>query len=593
MRIPDITLAGKEAAKFSTSPSLPKPYDQVTGGTTSLTVTEIAIPFALYLLIYLSTISKVPSVATDSIQYINHIDASERFFHAHHLLYNSFAWMWIAFWRQLGVHTDSALLVSGLNAIFGALTLCVFYSVLRVRLGCDRLTAFLGTSLPAFSFSFWYYSGCVEVYIIPLFLLWVCFYILTGDHVGEKTFALVGFLNGLAVVLAQMSVLFAPVVFLAAWYAHRRGDLGVARSLRNYVLVAMPTAVIPYWAALLYVGRASSFKSAWAWLTLYANQPQYWSAPSFTTVVKAGAGLGQAFLGGHFIFAIPGARAWLERMLQGFYMTNEVYLVRNLGKGVAYLLVALSVALFLIVVTSLAAGLGHWSRLSSKKQALVYLLLVWTLAYTILVVFYTAVNAKLWIAQTLCLWMIFFVLLLGLRTNRGKSARSSEIILAVAVVLTFLVNFMGSIRFTLDKSNDYYYSRVGPLLSVSKQGDLIVIGTAWKFQPYLRRYGKASILSLTSVYRTSGASPESVQQVQSAIDHELAAGGKVVISGEALSPEKETIQRYPGITIFGTVWDRYRQRWHEIQAPTGVVYVLQQTPRNSTPAANPSTGVRK
>lgn len=590
MRIVDIIPADKEAAKSSTSPSVTKPYDEVTGATDSLTLTEVAIPFAIYFLLYMLTLSKVPSVATDSIQYINHIDASERFFHAHHLLYNSFAWMWIAIWRQLGVQTDSALLVSGLNAIFGALTLCVFYSVLRVRLGCDRLTALLGTSLPAFSFGFWYYSGCVEVYIIPLFFLWVCFYLLTAKHVDEKTFALVGFLNGIAVVLAQMSVLFAPVVFLAAWYAHRRGDHSVARSLRNYVFVAVPTSVIPYWAALLYVGRAGSFKSAWAWLTLYANQPQYWSAPSVTTVVKAGAGLGQAFLGGHFIFALPGARAWVERVLHGFYMTNEVYLVRNLEKGVAYLLVALSVALFLIVITSLAAGLTHWSRLSSRKQTLVYLLLVWTLAYTIFVFFYTAVNAKLWIAQTLCIWMIFVVFLLGLKVHSGKPARRPAVILAVAVILTFVVNFMGSIRFTLDKSNDYYYSRIEPLLSLSKQGDLVIIGTAWKFQPYLRRYGNASILSLTSVYRTSGASPESVQRVQNAIDNVLAAGGKVVISKEALDPEKETIQRYPGLAIFGTVWDQYRQRWHEIQAPTGLIYVLQETPAT---AGQPQTHPRE
>jgi len=116
----------------------------------------------------------------------------------------------------------AAILVSELNAIFGALTLCVFYSFLRARLACGRFTAILGTSLPAFSFAFWYYSGGVETYIIPGFFLWLALYALTADHVPAKAFLLVGFLNATAVLTAEMSVLFATVVLLAAWHSHRR-----------------------------------------------------------------------------------------------------------------------------------------------------------------------------------------------------------------------------------------------------------------------------------------------------------------------------------------------------------------------------------
>ena len=113
-----------------------KSHEPTMGTNRSLRMGELAVPFIAYSLLYVLTLSNVLSVATDSISYINQIDRGREFFHPHHLLYKPFAWMWIALWRQAGIHLDSAILVSALNAIFGALTLCVFYSFLRVRLAC-------------------------------------------------------------------------------------------------------------------------------------------------------------------------------------------------------------------------------------------------------------------------------------------------------------------------------------------------------------------------------------------------------------------------------------------------------------------------
>lgn len=212
--------------------------------TRSLGWSELAIPFAIYFSLYALTLSHVPSTATDSVYYINRIDSGTKLLHPHHLLFNSFGWMWVSIWKYLGVQADTAILVSLLNAIFGALCMCVFYSLLRRRLGCDRWTALLGTSLPAFSWAFWYYSGCVEVYIIPLFLLLLSFYFLTGERVEARTFALVGFLNGAAVLFAEMSVLFATVVFLAAWFSYRRGENSLVRS--RPVIYWPPSPPLPY-----------------------------------------------------------------------------------------------------------------------------------------------------------------------------------------------------------------------------------------------------------------------------------------------------------------------------------------------------------
>lgn len=555
--------------------------------TQSLTMGELAVPFIAYFLLYVLTISNVLSVATDSISYINDIDRGREFFHPHHLLYKPFAWMWIALWRQVGVHLDSAILVSALNAIFGALTLCVFYSFLRVRLACDRFTALLGTGLPAFSFAFWYYSGSVEVYIIPLFLLWLAFYALTADHVPAKTFLLVGFLNAVAVLVAEMSVLFVTVVFLAAWYSYRRGDCRLRRSLANYIAAAVPTAGLPYLFALLYVGRGS-FRGSLYWLTLYAHRTRFWNSPSSSTLAKVVVGIGQAFIGSHFLFALPRVRFEVGKVLQGFYLTHNIYLVRNLKIAVAYLLVGLSVCLLALVVITLTASLARWPQLSLRNRLIVYSLLVWLVTYGGFAFFYTAVNAKLWIVPVFCIWMLFLILLLGTRRNPESTATRSRVVIASSISLLFFVNFAGSIRFTHDRANDYYYSRIEPLIGISHQEDLVIIGTAWKFEAYLQRYGKAPVLSLTSVYDdANGATSESLRKVEFAIDRTLAAGGKVVVSPEAIEPEKETMQLYPGIAAFGTLWDKYRQHWCETESSAGSVYVLE---RGTTESANAAGG---
>ncbi len=537
---------------------------------------ELAITFAVFLLLYTATLSPFPSLYGDSVYYMNAIDSGVELFHRHHLLYNPFAHMWIAIWKSLGVEIDSVILVSELNAVFGALCLCVFYRLLRGRLKVDRLTAFLGASLPAFSFGFWFYSVSVGVYIIPLFLLLVSFSLLTSEHVDKKTFALVGFLNGLAVLFHQMHVLFAPVVFGAALSRHRRGDTTLWKSFGSYVLTALPIATIPYLWIIFAVAKPKSLQDAWYWPTLYAHISSYWYPPAFSTALKAGIGLGRAFVGSHFIFAVPAIRASVERMLQGYYLAHQAYVVRNMGKGVAYLLVASSVVFFLLLVISLVARAKDISLLSLRERRTVYLLLLWIVVYGSFFFFFVPVNSAYWIPQSVCMWMIFLFLLLAPQANCGELGRRARIILASVAGLIFLLNFMGTIRFTRDRANDYYYVKIAPLVGLSKPKDLIIIGRSWILEPYLHRYGRAQVLSLSSVCEKTTTTSESIRWVRSAIDDKLGQGGSVLISEEAVELEKETIQDYGSrITAFDALWEVYRQRWKKKESQQDAVYVLQ------------------
>ena len=293
---------------------------------------ELIVPLAAFLALYVLTISGNLSIAHDSIHYINRIDAGpttdlafrtdgvlrrDLFYHPHHLLYNGLASAWVALCRTAGVASDSSYLVSLLNAVFGSLTLCVFYLLLRTRLGLGRATALAGTALPALSFGFWFYSVCVEVYIIPVFLLTLSLYLLTSSQVSARRFGLVGFTHGLAVLFHQVHLLFLPVVVVVALTRRTRHGSSAWRSLLVYASVLVLTVGIPYAWVMLRVLRITSAEAIWKWLTIYAYDPSYWNRLSPSTLAKAGIGFGRSIVGLHFVFGLTAASSLIRDALPG------------------------------------------------------------------------------------------------------------------------------------------------------------------------------------------------------------------------------------------------------------------------------------
>jgi hypothetical protein len=217
-------------------------------------------------MLYVFTISGNLSIAHDTIYYVSRIDAGpttdlafrtdgilrrDFSYHPHHLLYDGVAPVWVQLTRTASVASDSAYLVSLLNAVFGSLTLCVFHLILRSRLGLGRATSLAGTALPAFSFGFWFYSVCVEVYIIPTFFLSLSLYLLTSSQVSVKRFGLVGFTHGLAVLFYQVHLLFLPVVLVVALTRKPRSSSPSWRSLLAYAAMLVITVGIPYARVML------------------------------------------------------------------------------------------------------------------------------------------------------------------------------------------------------------------------------------------------------------------------------------------------------------------------------------------------------
>ena len=92
-----------------------------------------ALPFFIFALVYLSTISKNLSIAHDSPGYLAEIISAPNY-HTHHLLYEpvSAAWYWLL--RHLGIAGSPISTEISLNSIGGAAITQLVYWLARVRL---------------------------------------------------------------------------------------------------------------------------------------------------------------------------------------------------------------------------------------------------------------------------------------------------------------------------------------------------------------------------------------------------------------------------------------------------------------------------
>src|SRR5579864_8631572 len=148
--------------------------------------------FTSFFGLYLLTLSHCLSASHDSIWYINDIDSAIWIFHPHHLLYHPAAIIWLHFFHSIGIFYDSSLIVAGLNSLFGALTISVIYYILKVRFANTTVAALSTTILIGCSYGFWFYSVCVEVFIIPLFFIVVALLFLMRNPLRYRDMILVG-----------------------------------------------------------------------------------------------------------------------------------------------------------------------------------------------------------------------------------------------------------------------------------------------------------------------------------------------------------------------------------------------------------------
>lgn len=187
-------------------------------------------------------------------------------FHPHHLLYNSLGRLLLNIavsgnWQIPVLH-----LLGTLSSIFGISGIILFTITISNLTRKKVLTLIIPLFL-AFSYSYWYSSLNAESYIIALFFLMICLYLLIKlDH--SFRWHLIFFLaiaHSLATLFHQTHILFLmPVSFIL----YQKGGIKTAAWYSSLFFLVVGSA---YLLAGYLTQNLSSLKSFFEWITLYAH----------------------------------------------------------------------------------------------------------------------------------------------------------------------------------------------------------------------------------------------------------------------------------------------------------------------------------
>jgi hypothetical protein len=543
------------------------------------TIRELLLPFFASLVLYGLTISDNLSVSSDSIDYINTMDSSfasgRPLFHPHHLLNQPAGVLWLEFLRSIGITSDSARIVPLLPALVGSLTLCVFYLILRNRLGLSRALSLIGTALPAFSFAFWYYSDCVDVYNFPLLFIMLSLYLVTADRLGPMQCVLVGFTTAMAVIFHQIHVLFIPVA-LAAFFIRRYGSVSFWRRTAGYLAGLVPSVALPYLLVIFAVKRLTTFDEITGWVTRYGHHSAYWYPPALSTLFKAFVGFFRSIIGTHFAMAIPSLKSFSERVFAGKWLTDEYYLVHNMDPRLALILLGLSILIALMCLLFVILRLRYFRAAWNGTRTVVPLAVICFAIYGAFFFFFEPHNFKFWIMQSLCWWLFFIALFTFSETSKPRGEISRARGLSVIAILILFVNYFGSVAFLASRTNDYYYRQIAPLSEFSDSGDLVIADRSWVVGNYLERFTDVNVLCLSDACEESEDSDAYILKVRDAITQTLERGDRVFILGDAVEPGSQAVYNYgERMTDIVELWNLYRDQWQQMELELTTLYILE------------------
>ena len=432
---------------------------------------KYALPFLVSLIWFALFLSQNLSVAHDSVAYLVAAVTGHNMWHPNHLLGVPLMALFIDVGATLKLPLSPIALATVPNILGGALLVQVVFLYLHRRLSLGFRDSLLGSCLPAVSFGTWYYSVAIEAYVIPVFLMFLCLYLLAGDNRTAKTFYVVAVLHSLAALFHQYSILLGPLVVYALIITPAIESRKKLPLFLQYVVI---TAVIVGGTNILVsnvvadVGNASEFL---AWLAGNASSEaaaQFVGGFSLKTIMFAFVGFSRALIGGHFAFAVPELQETLSTVFAAQSLNDERFLVSPLSPTMARILLAAAVLWGIGLVVAVARSLQYLGELRHNSATVMVL---WVLVPPLLLfTFYFGHNVEFWLVQSVCLWI-----LLSWALSRMQATRTT-----IALLLGLaLINFIGSMQFVGTADRDYHQWRIQPVAADIQPGDMVVIGNWW------------------------------------------------------------------------------------------------------------------
>jgi len=494
--------------------------------------------FVGFFSLYLLTISNNLSASHDSIAYINGIDAHQYLFHPHHLLYAPVSILWLDLLRAIGFTSDSNVLVASLNSLFGALSLVVIFYSLRTY-STNNWKAFSTTAIIGLSFGFWFYSDCVEVYIIPLFLLLCTLPYLLSDAISKRDLLIVGLLHGLATLFHQTYCIVGISVLakILIEQPHKKVTAAIGH-FAIYFFTALVVVAAGYIPAIIFSVHATSVNEALYWMTLYAHTMGAADSPGISSLFRSGVGFFHSIIGGHFLFAIPVVKNILLNVFAGHVLSDEIYLVKDLTIELALILILSFAVLLGIIITAIIGSIKYWRNIYHSQKKQVIPIVVWLATFSLFFAIWDPTNLEFWIPQSVLCWIILDRLLFE-KEKRQKIA-FSKVRIAIPLLL-FAINFAGSIYWLRTRSHDYFYAQTASLSQLTTSSDLIITDEQWITEDYYKRFLPTTVYSPQDILEGTVSKQAASQKALQALSTHHKIVSSIPLDSASLFPQYSSL----------------------------------------------------
>lgn len=521
-------------------------------------IPEQLLVFTGSFIFFLTTLAANFSGPHDSINYLNGIVSGHHLLHPHHLLYHFTAHYWLVLTQSIFPGIKDYYLVEAFTALCGSGSLTIVYSFFRKRFQLPALPSVISTSVIAFSYGMWFYSVNIEVYAPAMFLLLASLYVLTRPGFGLRDLWAAALLHAGAILFHQLHILFAVVIFYKLWTERKR--LPLVRSLAHYALIGIVLVGGAYFLMGWVLDGHNSIDKWIGWMEGYTRHNDYWLAPGLKTPLYVFTGYSHAFVGGHFIFRIPGLSNYLDQSLAIHSLRDEIFLAQHISEPMAIGLTALSIAMAVVMLLLVIRFVRRFSAVRAQYGGVVLPVIVSGTVYSVFFCFWMPEILEFWIFQV----VLFWVVLLGTLPVTGFPFRIKPLTGTILLSVSMLViNYFGSIRWLQDLEHDWYYTKVQPVKEVATPKDVILLQQGWILQDFLEYFTPAHVLEVPANAPLRPA-------VDKTITDCLTNGGKLFIY-----PEANSTNAAPDTHYIDSLLTRYRDRKTAFHTADPVIVVIQ------------------
>lgn len=438
-----------------------------------------SIAFATVLAIYLLTLSHNQAIAHDGIIYAQKAKEGVWVFHPHHLLYHVFSLLCIKLIHTLGFSLQEHILMSAINSIFGAalitLILKIFIDIYKLR----KFYSLVAVGLIAFSYGVWYYSTCVEVYIIPLFfaVLSYYFYLKNPEEILKVS------ISASLATLFHQTYIFLLFVYLINLIYNRVKLISITKFALQYALFVG----VPYILVLFLDYKARSLAEAYYHLTYYAQElPEFWSRIGISMILNDIVGFTRVIFSIHLLLSFSFVQNLIFKYFASHSFKEEIFLIRNITSidqifGLTLLFV-LVLAFIYFVIISLVNFLKNKEYKSDK---------VWFISYLL----FFGGFFTLWSSNNLEFWISVYVFTIIFLIRLNSFNLNYKFYLITSIFL-LLFNFISTTQFVVNPNNDFYQTRINEIKPFINKNSLLVIDKNYMLFDYLRYNDYTNVLKI-------------------------------------------------------------------------------------------------